>query len=72
MSECRERRKRWVQRGQYAVELDVEVIYPADRPSKACLKPITVRWLDEVARHAEVGDVEFLHGAGRVFQAVSQ
>ena len=70
MPEKRETRKRWVQRGQYAVELDVEVIYPADDPSQACLEPATVRWLDEVARKAEAGDVEFLRRAGRLYQAV--
>jgi hypothetical protein len=57
-------------RGQYAVEVEVEVVYPADCPSEACLEPATVRWLDEVARHAEAGDLEYLQKAGRVFQAV--
>ena len=70
MSERREKRKRWVQRGQYAVEVEIEVIYPEDDPSEPCLEPDTVRWLDEVARHAEEGDVEYLHKAGRVFQTV--
>ena len=42
----------------------------ADRPNDACLGPDTVRWLDEVARRAEAGDVEFLRNAGRVFQSV--
>ena len=70
MPESREKRKRWVQRGDYAIELEVEVIYPADDPTEACLEPATIRWLDEVARKAEEGDVEFLRRAGRVFQAV--
>jgi len=72
MSERREKRKRWIQRGQYAVEVEVEVIYPADCASEACLEPATVRWLDEVARRAEAGDIEFLRTVGRVFQAVAQ
>jgi hypothetical protein len=70
MTEKRERRKRWVQRGEYAVEVEVDVVYPADDPSEPCLEPSTVRWLDEVARKAEEGDVEFLRQAGRLFQAV--
>jgi hypothetical protein len=70
MSDKREKRKRWVQRGNYAVEVEVEVIYPADAPSEACLEPATVRWLDEVARKAEEGDLQFLQSAGRVFQSV--
>jgi len=70
MQERRETRKRWVQRGRYAIEVEVEVVYPEDCPSEACLEPATVRWLDEVARHAEAGDLAYLRKAGRVFQAV--
>ncbi|MGD0464713.1 MAG: hypothetical protein ABSB74_19685 [Tepidisphaeraceae bacterium] len=67
----REKRKRWVQRGRYAVEVEVEVIYPADDPSEACLEPSVVRFLDEVARRAEAGDVAYLRKVGRVFEAVA-
>jgi hypothetical protein len=66
----REKHNRWVQRGEYAVQVEVEVVYPADSPSEACLEPATVRWLDEIACKAEEGDVEFLRKAGRLFQAV--
>jgi hypothetical protein len=71
MTERREKRKRWVQRGQYAVEVEVEVLYPEDAPDEATLEPQTLRWLDEVARHAAAGDVAYLQKAGRVFQAVT-
>lgn len=71
MRDRREKRKRWVQRGRYAVEVEVEVVYPPDDPSEACLEPATVRWLDEIARKAEQGDVDYLRKVGRVFQAVS-
>jgi hypothetical protein len=30
-----------------------------------------VRWLDEIARRAEVGDVAYLQNVGRVFQLVT-
>jgi hypothetical protein len=71
MDERREKRKRWVQRGRYAVEVEVEVVYPADDPGEACLEPATVRWLDEIARRAEQGDLEYLRSVGRVFQALA-
>lgn len=71
MNERREKRKRWVQRGRYAVEVEVEVVYPADDPSEACLEPATVRRLDEIARRAEQGDLDYLRTVGRVFQAVA-
>jgi len=72
MADRREKRKRWVQRGQYAVQVEVELAYPEDDPSEPCLEPHTVRWLDAVARKAEEGDVEYLQEVGRVFQAVAQ
>jgi hypothetical protein len=71
MTEKREKRKQWVQRSEFAVEVEVEVVYPDDAASEACLEPATVRWLDEVARKAEEGDLQFLRRAGRVFQSVS-
>ena len=72
MADRREKRKRWVRRGQYAVEVEVEVVYPEDDPSEPCLEPATVRWLDEVARKAEEGDIQYLQTVGQVFQAVHQ
>ncbi len=67
----RETLKRWVQRGQYAVEMDVEVVYPVDDPSEPCLEPATIRQLAEVARRAEQGDVAYLRRVGRVFRLVA-
>lgn len=43
----------------------------ADDPSEPCLKPKTVRWLEEIARKAAEGDVAYLKRVGRVFQAVA-
>jgi hypothetical protein len=71
MAERREKRKRWIQRGRYAVEVEVEVIFPAEAESEACLEPATVRWLDEIARRAESDDLAYLQQVGRVFQAVA-
>ena len=71
MSERREKRKRWVQRGQFAVEVEVDVIFPADLPNEPCLEPQTVRWLDEIAQKAQQGDLDYLRKVGRVFQAVA-
>jgi hypothetical protein len=65
-----ERRTRWVQRGQYAVEVEVEVVYPEDDPNEPCLEPASVRWLDEIARRAEQGDLAYLKRAGRVFRLI--
>jgi hypothetical protein len=69
-AEQRVKRKRWVKPGNYAVEVEVDVLFPADDPSEACLEPATVRWLDEVAHKAEEGVIHFLRQAGRDFQEV--
>ena len=60
-----------MQRGRFAVEVDVEVIYPDDDPSEPCLEPEAVRKLDEIARRAEQGDLDYLRSVGRVFEAVA-
>ena len=71
MAERREMRKRWVQRGRFAVEVEIEVVYPDDDPSEPCLEPDAVRKLDEIARRAEQGDLAYLRSVGRVFEAVA-
>lgn len=71
MNERREKRKRWVQRGEFAVEVEIDVVYPIGHSNEACLEPHTIRWLDEIASKAAVGDLAFLQQVGRVFQAVA-
>ena len=70
MQERREMRKRWVQRGDYAVEVEIEVVYPAEDPSEPCLEPKTLRRLERIARRAEAGDLKYLRTVGRVFKAI--
>ena len=67
----REKIKEWVHGGQYAVEVEVEIVYPDEDPTEPCLEPKTVKWLDEVAQRAEQGDLEFIRKAGRVYQLVA-
>jgi hypothetical protein len=67
INERREKRKRWVQRGDYAVEVEIEVVYPAESPDEACLEPATVKFLDEVASRAQRGDLAYLRSVGRAF-----
>jgi hypothetical protein len=57
MKERREKRKRWMRRGRYGVEVEVDMIYTAGDPSEACPEPAKVQWLEEIARRAEKGDV---------------
>jgi hypothetical protein len=71
MEERREKRKRWVQGGEYAVEVEVEVVYFPEDPGDPCLEPATVRWLAEIAEKPEEGDIQYLQNVGRVFQAIA-
>ena len=45
---------------------------PALKAAMAGLEVESVRWLDEVARKAEEGDIQYLQKVGQVFQAVHQ
>jgi hypothetical protein len=61
--------KRVIQRGRYAVALEVDaVFYPED--DEAYLSAETCKLLDEVRRRAEAGDVEFLREVGQIFELV--
>jgi hypothetical protein len=71
VNDRREKRKRWIQRGQYAVEVEVEVVFPSEDPSEPCLEPEAVRFLAEVARRAEAGDLDYLRSVGKVYQAIA-
>ena len=62
----------WVSGGQYAVAVEVDVVYPPDDPSEPCLAPATVRYLEELAERAEAGDVETLRRAGTVYTRLTE
>lgn len=66
----RERRERFVQRGRYAVELEVEVVDPFDDPSEPCLDAETAQVVDKVAQRVEAEDLAWLKRHGRVFYAL--
>jgi hypothetical protein len=70
MADRREKATRWVQRGDLAVEVEVEVVYPEDDPSEACLEPATLKLLDEIAQRVQDRDLAYLRRVGRVFQAI--
>ena len=67
----REKSVEWVHRGRYAIQVEVDVVYPADDPATACLEPDTLKLLDEVARRAMVGDIAYLRSVGKVFEEVT-
>ena len=73
MTDRREKSKEWVKSGRFAVEVEVEVIYPFESPLEACFEPETLRLLDEISRRAEraeADDLEYLRSVGHVYEAV--
>ena len=72
MNERRETRKRWVQPGQYAVEVEVEMIYPADRPRNRAWSQKPYAGSTKLRVTPRRVTLNSLRAAGRVFQAVSQ
>ena len=63
----RERIKRFVEAGGLVVAVDVTVIYAPEQPDEPLLEAQTLRFLDEVTRRAEAGDIPWLECIGRVY-----
>ena len=57
----------WITDGPYAVAVEVEATFFAERPGEPFLSPESIRLLEQVARDARAGDVEAMRKAGRVF-----
>ena len=60
----------WITGGDLAVGVRVEVVYPPEIPSMACLEPPTLLYLDGLRDALDAGDVKSLAAAGEVFRAV--
>ena len=66
----RVKRTRLVQKGRYVVAVEVEMVIPPDDPSEPCYEAETVAFLQEVAEHAEQGDLPWLRRHGNVYELV--
>lgn len=58
---------KWVHAGPCVVRVEVEGVYPDEDPSEVCLEPDTLKFLDEVQRLAELGNVDALAKLGEVY-----
>lgn len=56
-----------VHSGQVAVRVRVEAVIPHADPSEPCLAPPAMRFLDEVQRLTNAGDVDALAKIGEVY-----
>jgi hypothetical protein len=62
----------WIAAGDYAVAVEVEALFFSERPGEPYLTPQTVRFLEQVAKDAEAGNIESLRKAGQVFVQLSK
>jgi hypothetical protein len=60
--------KRYVEAGDLLVVVEVPVIYAMEQPDEPLLEAETLRFLDEVTRHAQAGDRQWLGSVGRVYE----
>jgi len=58
---------KWIHGTQCVVRVEVEGIVLESDPADPSLEPDTVRWLDELQRLADAGDVAALSKAGVVY-----
>jgi hypothetical protein len=58
---------KWISSGPIAVRLTVEGVIPDEDDSEPCLESETVRFLDDVQRLANAGDVDALAKLGEVY-----
>ena len=61
---------RWLHSDRYVVAVEVAMVIPVDDPSEPCYESETVQWFKEIEDHARLGDVAWLKGVGKVYEAV--
>lgn len=57
----------WIHGKLCVVRVSVEAVIPDEDPSEPCFEPVAVRWMDELQRFADEGNVEELAKHGDVY-----
>ena len=57
----------WIHSDRVAVRVMVEAVIPDADPSEPCFEPPAVKWMDELQRLANAGDVDALATVGEVY-----
>ncbi len=58
---------KWIHGRGCAVRVQADAVVPDADPAEPCLEPQTLRWLDELQRLANEGNVDALAKAGEVY-----
>jgi hypothetical protein len=64
--------KRYIEAGEILVVVEVPVIYAPEEPDEPLLEAKTLKFLDEVTRRAEAGDIDWLQQVGRIYEPSSR
>ena len=57
----------WIHGKLCVVRVDVDAVIPDEDPSEPCFEPPALKWMDELQRLADAGDVEALAKVGDVY-----
>ena len=57
----------WIHGKLCVVRVQVDAVIPDDDPSEPCFEPPAVKWMDELQRLADDGDVAALEQVGEVY-----
>ena len=57
----------WIYGTQCVVRVEVDAVIPDEDPSEPCFEPPAVKWMDELQRLADAGDVDALAKVGEVY-----
>jgi hypothetical protein len=57
----------WIHGTQCVVRVNVDAVIPMSDPSEPCFEPPALKWMDELQRLADEGDVEALAKVGEVY-----
>jgi hypothetical protein len=61
---------KWIHSAHCAVRVMVDAVIPDSDPSEPCFEPPAVKWMDELQRLVDAGDVDALAKVGEVYVRV--
>jgi hypothetical protein len=57
----------WIHGTRCVLRVDVDAIIPDEDPSEPCFEPAAIKWMDELQRLADDGNIEELSKYGVVY-----
>lgn len=57
----------WIHGKLCVVRVEVDAVIPDEDPAEPCFEPPAVKWMDELQRLADAGDVNALASVGELY-----